>query len=142
MRSKSHRTPEPYIYPKNPCEKLGLGIGGYALKFWVSVLGFGVCVCVRVCLSVGRSVCLSTCPSERARGCVCVCHPCNQGLSNNAGGMAVLFPAMPTKLWNMSGRETGRSFLYLQRVAHGSLSGSLGTQLKSCRSCTCRFCDQ
>ena len=47
----------------------------------------------------------------------------------NAGGMAVLFLAMPTKLWNMTGRETGRSFLYLQRVAHGSLGGSLGTQL-------------
>ena len=65
--------------------------------------------------------------------CVCVCHPLYQRVATRAestvfmwqfdqakqeqycrghGGLCL---AMPTKLWEMTGRETGRSFLYLQK---------------------------
>ena len=36
--------------------------------------------------------------------------------AKEAGGMAFLFLAMPTKLWNLTGRESGRRFLYLQQM--------------------------
>ena len=55
--------------------------------------------------------------------------------------MAVHVLAMPTKLWMLTGWVHRRVSLYLRRVAHGSLSGSLGTQLNSCQSCTCQFFD-
>ena len=57
--------------------------------------------------------------------CVCVCvQPCDPRenffprfyvhmfTSRGHGGLSL---AMPTKLWELTGRETGRSFLYLQQ---------------------------
>ena len=70
-----------------------------------------------MCVSVSVCVCVCVCAIVRAFPFfVCVCHPCTKGLSNFAGGMAVLFLAMPMKLWNMTGREIGRSFPYLQET--------------------------
>ena len=75
-----------------------------------------------------------------ARVCVCVIRACDKpaeshvahcflasfdflsflvlpNFSQRAVGMAVFSLATPTKLWELTGRETGRSFLYLQNVA-------------------------
>ena len=70
------------------------------------------------------------------QGCVCVCvcvrHPCYKGLSNprvNCRGRGGRILAMPTKLRMLTGWVHRRVNLYLRRVAHGSLSGSLRTQI-------------
>ena len=62
--------------------------------------------------------------------CVCVCvHPWTKGSFHHfrqAGGMAAVSLAMPTKLWDSAGRECGRTFLYLQRELLIKLSNSIG----------------
>ena len=40
-------------------------------------------------------------------------------LLKNAGGMAAVSLAMPTKLWDPAGRECGRTFLYLHFCSYG-----------------------
>ena len=62
--------------------------------------------------------------------CVCVCPTLDKGFSTTfspqAGGMAAVSLAMPTKLWDSAGRECGRTFLYLQRELLIKLSNSTG----------------
>ena len=65
---------------------------------------------------------------RRSRRPVCV-HPWTKGSFHHfrqAGGMAAVSLAMPTKLWDSAGRECGRTFLYLQRELLIKLSNSIG----------------
>ena len=77
---------------------------------------------------------ISSAQRELERACVCrtlfqrVCQ-------HHTGGPRAHHTARANEALYDVARET-----YLRRVAHGSLSGSLGTQLHSCHSCTCQFC--
>ena len=63
-------------------------------------------------------VCVCTVLGHERRGSLpitcCSNFTCQVTCQFTAGGMAVLFLAMPTKLWNLTGRESGRRFLHLQ----------------------------